>query len=263
MIETWDLDKVFPPTPWLLSLTGRRLARPVYALRSVTLRIERGEIFGLLGPNGAGKTTLLKILATLLLPTRGRVLVDGRDVVRDAGAVRLAVGPAMGQERGLYWRLSGRENLDFFGSLLGLTPQIARGRIDEAIEMLDLQDAADEIVERYSTGLRQRLGLARALLGHPRVLLLDEPTRSLDLEAAAKMRTTFRRLARERGQTILLATHHLAEAADLCDRAAILIGGRVREIAPTRAMGEAILTDRYRALLAGTDGAAVPAVGLS
>jgi ABC-2 type transport system ATP-binding protein len=263
MIETWNLEKTFPPTPRWLSLTGRRLAHPVHALRPVTLQIAPGEIFGLLGPNGAGKTTFLKILATLLLPTRGRAHLYGHDVVREAGAVRMTVGVAPGQERGFYWRLTGRENLEFFAGMLGLGPRDAGRRIGAALETVDLGDAANELVERYSTGMRQRLGLARALLGEPRVLLLDEPTKSLDMEATGAVHAAFRRLARERGQTILLATHQLPEAAGLCDRAAILIRGSVRDIVPARAMGESLLAERYRSSLAGADDTPVPAVGLS
>lgn len=246
MIETWGLGKTFTPPPWPLALAGRRLARRVRALHDVTLRVESGEVFGLLGPNGAGKTTLLRVLATLVLPTEGRAEVAGTDVVRDGGTVRRAIGLAPGQERGFYWRLSGLENLEFFAGLLGMSPAAARRRAGAAIDTVDLLSHAHEVVERYSAGMRQRLGLARALLGDPQVLLLDEPTRSLDPDAAARAHGLIRRLASESGTTVVLATHHPAEAAALCRRVAILVEGTLREVAATDGSDGARLAERYR-----------------
>lgn len=254
MIETWGLGKTFTPPPWPLSLGGRRLQRPVRALHGVTLRIEPGEILGLLGPNGAGKTTLLRVLATLVLPSEGRAQVAGADIIRDGAAVRHAIGLAPGQERGFYWRLSGQENLEFFAGLLGMASAAARRRAEAALETVDLVHQAREIVERYSAGMRQRLGIARALLGDPQVLLLDEPTRSLDQDAAARTHGLIRRLASESGTTVLLATHHPAEAAALCARVAILVGGTLREVVSTSELGAtgpaaSGLTERYRSVV--------------
>ncbi len=268
MIETRNLGKTFHPSPWPLSLAGRRLVRPVQALRDVSLRIEGGEIFGLLGPNGAGKTTLLRVLTTLVLPSEGRARVCGADVVREGRAVRRATGMAPGKERGFYWRLSGRENLEFFAGLLGLAPGAARRRAEAVLEIVDLLPYANELVERYSTGMRQRLGVARALLGDPKVLLLDEPTRSLDQDAAGRTHGLIRRLAKEAGVTVVLTTHHPAEAAAICHRAAILVEGSVREVVSLSPGGETHslsidLAKRYQSLVGVPGDTTPPAARLS
>lgn len=262
MIETWNLGKTFRPLAWPFSLSARRLMRPVRALYGVSLHVERGEVFGLLGPNGAGKTTLLKVLATLLLPSEGHAQVNGADLVRDEAVVRRAVGLATGDERGFYWRLTGRENLEFFAGLQGLSPWTARRRAGAVLELVDLLPYAQEVVTRYSTGMRQRLSIARALLGNPRVLLLDEPTRSLDPGAAQRVQALIQRLAREEGMTVLLVTHHLGEARAICHRVAILVAGRVGEVIPLPYIEEAALAERYRAVVEAIDGTAQPAVGL-
>lgn len=262
MIQTWNLGKTFRPPTWPLSLGARRLMRPVRALHGVNLEVGQGEIFGLLGPNGAGKTTLLKVLATLLLPSEGRAEVNGTDVVREEAAVRRVVGLATGDERGFYWRLTGRENLEFFAGLQGLSPRAARRRADAVLELVDLLSYAPEVVARYSTGMRQRLSIARALLGNPSVLFLDEPTRSLDPLAAERVQALIQRLAQEQGKTVLLATHHLAEAAAICQRVAILVGGMVRDVIPLSSIKEAALAARYRSIVEVLDGAAQPTVGL-
>ncbi|MGQ0548346.1 MAG: ABC transporter ATP-binding protein, partial [Armatimonadota bacterium] len=211
--------------------------------------VERGEIFGLMGPNGAGKTTLLRVLATLILPSEGWARVSGSDVVRDSGAVRRCIGLAAGEQRGFYWRLSGVENMEFFAGLLGLPPREARRRAETALDMVDLLPYAREVVEYYSTGMRQRLGLARALLGNPRVLLLDEPTRSLDPHATQRLHDLIRRLAQETGLTVLLATHQPAEAAAICRRAAILVEGSVVDTVALSAADEGVVAARYRSII--------------
>jgi ABC-2 type transport system ATP-binding protein len=246
MIETRGLGKTFGPPPWPLGLAGRSVTRPVRALHDVTLRLEQGEIVGLLGPNGAGKTTLLRVLATLVLPSEGRAWVNGADVVQDSAAARRSVGLAAGQERGFYWRLSGAENLEFFAGLLGMSGAQARRRAAEELRAVDLEAQAHETVERYSAGMRQRLGIARALLGKPGVLLLDEPTRSMDQNAAVLTHSAIRRLATESGTTVLLATHQPAEAAALCRRVAILVNGSLRDVIPASALVNGGLSERYQ-----------------
>jgi len=222
------LTKIFYPV-WLrlpFLLPGRR-PPPVCALRELDLTIRRGEILGLLGTNGAGKTTLLKILATLILPTVGRVTVDGHDVVREADCVRGMIGLASGDERSFYWRLTGRQNLEFFAAFQGLRPSAARDRIEDLREQIGLE-ALDRRFGGYSTGMKHRLAIARALLCHPQILLLDEPTRSLDPLVAGVLRHLIRgTLVARMGCTILLATHNLAEAEELCDRIAVLHEGRL------------------------------------
>lgn len=243
MIVTSHLGKTFWPSPRLLTLSGRALSRPVRALSDVTLQVDRGQVFGLLGPNGAGKTTLLKVLATLVLPSEGRAMVYGADVVKDGHKVRRAIGLMTGDERSFYWRLTGDENLEFFAGLRGLGPRAARRSIDAVLMLVGLSTVAREVVGRYSTGMRQRLAFARALLGDPPLLMLDEPTRSLDPEATDRIRALLRTLSQD-GRTILIATHVLAEAAAVCDRVAIVAGGRVRTIVSAPA-DERGLRDAY------------------
>jgi len=248
-VETENLGKTFLPLPWPLSMVGRKLTHPVRALYGVSLQIRQGEIFGLLGPNGAGKTTLLKLLATILLPTQGTARVNGADIVRQGSRVRRAIGLASGEERGFYWRLSGRENLEFFGGLLGLAPRKARQRVQAVLELVDLGPFAHELVGRYSTGMRHRLDLARALLADPSVLLLDEPSRSLDPAGAEEVRLLLRHLARERGTTVLLVTHDLAEASATCDRVAIIRRGTVCEVISLDSNKQVDLSNRYHLAL--------------
>jgi ABC-2 type transport system ATP-binding protein len=248
MIRTRDLSKTFSPPPWPLSLVGRPLTHEVRALDSVTLDIDPGEVFGVIGPNGAGKTTLLKVLSTLILPTRGTARVNGADLVRGAEAVRRSVGIATGEERGFYWRLTGAENLEFFGGLRGFAPREAGRRAREALELVDLLPIAKEPVMRYTTGMRQRLSLARALLARPRVLLLDEPTRSLDPTAVQGVHALVRRLATDDRVTVMITTHNLEEAEAVCTRVAVLTDGTVRSVVSV-APGEGRLRDRYGALL--------------
>jgi ABC-2 type transport system ATP-binding protein len=197
----------------------------VEALRGVDLEVRAGEIVGLLGANGSGKSTLLKILATVVLPDAGRATVGGMDLTREPGEVRRRVGFASADERSFYWRLTGRENLAFFAAFQALATREAAARIARLGDELGL-DALDRRYGEYSTGMRHRLAIARALLHEPRILLLDEPTRSLDPLAADALRGILRRtLAGERGCAILLATHDLQEAQGLCDRIAVLHRG--------------------------------------
>lgn len=248
MVETDRLGKTYGPSSRVLSLVGSGTSRPVRALHGVTLRVEPGEILGLVGPNGAGKTTLLRVLATLLPPSEGTARVAGADVVRNASAVRRLIALASGEERGFYWRLSGWENLVFFAGLRGLAPRLARARALETLDLVNLLPMAHEPVASYSTGMRQRLGIARALLGKPRVLLLDEPTRSLDPVASAGVQALVRGLAREGRATVLLATHSLDEAERVCHRVAVLVQGTVRGLlTPESTAGG--LADRYHAYI--------------
>jgi ABC-2 type transport system ATP-binding protein len=194
--------------------------------------VEPGEVVGLVGPNGAGKTTLIKIIGTLLEPTSGRATVSGFDVVTQAMQVRERIGVVLADERGLYWRLSGRANLELFGVLNGLTRADARTRAETLLDLVDLADR-DKLVFGYSSGMRTRLNLARALLTNPAVLVLDEPTRSLDPIAAVWVGELLRRLANE-GHAVLMASHRLDEVVSMCDRAVVLLGGEVRHVGTVR-----------------------------
>src|SRR3990172_8165098 len=158
------------------------------ALKNVNLQIRHGEIVALLGPNGAGKTTLLKILSTLVLPTSGTAYVKGYEIVRCEDDVKKSIGLVTGEERSFYWRLTGRQNLEFFAALYGLRPDEAKPRIDALLEQLDLSAAADNMFYSYSSGMKQKLALVRGLLCNPAVLFLDEPTKSVDVMTARDLR---------------------------------------------------------------------------
>ncbi|WP_327350794.1 ABC transporter ATP-binding protein [Streptomyces sp. NBC_01304] len=203
-----------------------RRGAPIVALDDVTMEVEQGEVHGLLGPNGAGKSTLMKILSTVLLPTSGTGRVLGHDLAVDHRRIRPLLGIVFGGERGLYPRLTARQNLGYWAALYGMSAKAGRARSAALLDELGLAERADDRVETYSVGMRQRLHLARGIIGDPRILLLDEPTNGLDPLAARQLRELITRLASE-GRTILLATHDLAEAELLCDRVTMINHGRV------------------------------------
>ena len=222
------LSKVYVKRRSLPEIAARpfRRAERITALAGLSLETRAGEIFGILGPNGAGKTTFLKILAGLILPTAGRALVGGIDVARHDQAVKRSIGFVTSDERSFYWRLTGLENLEFFGRLYGLSAAQARSIVRSILQVMEMEALADRQFMSYSTGMKQRLAIARALLHDPPVLCLDEPTRSLDPIAAKHLRRfVIERLNRERGKTVLLATHNLQEAEEMCGRLVVLDRG--------------------------------------
>jgi ABC-2 type transport system ATP-binding protein len=217
------------------------------ALAGVTIDAAEGEIVGLLGPNGAGKTTLLKILSTLTLPDSGTVEIGGVDVIRNPAEARRMLAPVSADERSLDWRLSAGENLRFFGTLHGLSGAPLRARVSQLLATVGLADSGEKLVGAFSSGMRQRLLIARGLLSQPRVLLLDEPTRSLDPLGARTFREFLRReIAGRQGCTILLATHDPAEALELCDRIAILDHGHLLALGTSAELAREFGDDRYR-----------------
>ncbi|MFB0626348.1 ABC transporter ATP-binding protein [Streptomyces sp. AB3(2024)] len=220
-----------------------RKGNEVTALDGVTLHAREGEVVGLLGPNGAGKTTLSRILTTLLLPTSGIARVDGLDVVHDARQVRERIGLVLGGERGLYNRLTARQNLRYWGAMQGLQGKACRSRADELLERLGLSARADDRVQTYSRGMVQRVHLARALLRSPRLLIMDEPTSGMDPHAAQGFRGLVEEL-RDSGSTILLATHDMQEAQSLCSRVALIDHGRILQEGTTEDLLRAIGTGR-------------------
>ncbi|HUE98971.1 MAG TPA: ABC transporter ATP-binding protein [Anaerolineales bacterium] len=202
----------------------KRTTKEIVAVDDVSLEIEEGELFGLLGPNGAGKTTTVKMLTTLLIPTAGNASVKGFDVVAQAEEVRKRIGFIFGGERGLYWRLSGIDNLRYFASLYSIDPDVTKKRIPFLLEMVGLNGRGDEKVQGYSRGMKQRLHVARTLLHDPDVLFLDEPTLGLDPVGAREFRQVILNLQSEK-KTILLTTHYMFEADALCDRIAVINHG--------------------------------------
>jgi ABC-2 type transport system ATP-binding protein len=196
------------------------------AVNGVSLQIEQGEIFGLLGPNGAGKTTTIRMLCTLLEPSSGTARLNGYDIIKQPNQVRQSLGIVMAGERSVYWKLSGRENLQYFAALYHVPPQIAKKRISELLEKMELTARADELVEKYSSGMRQRVAISKALLAQPPILLLDEPTLGLDPQAARKLREIIKELKQE-GHTVLLTTHYMEEADQLSDRIGIIDQGKI------------------------------------
>jgi ABC-2 type transport system permease protein len=250
-IETFKLTKRFPrQTGWRRLFFPGDLGPP--AVDGVDLAIRQGELFGLLGPNGAGKTTLVKMLSTLILPTSGTARVNGFELRQETG-IKASLGLVTSDERSFYWRLTGRQNLAFFASLHNLPPGAVQGRVQAALEQMGLLEIADQRFDTYSTGMRQRLSIARALLVQPRLLCLDEPTRGLDPLAQRSLRRLIRdQLSQQQGLTILLATHDLEEAETLCDRVAIMHHGQVLACGAVSELRQALdLGERYRLAVAG------------
>ncbi len=221
-IEASSLNKTFKTKIGL----WKTKSKSTLAVDDISFDVKRGELFGLLGPNGAGKTTTVKMLTTLLLPTHGSAMILGLDVVKRTAEVRQHIGFAFSGSRGLYNRLSAVQNLKYFAELYGLDPQITRKRCPQLLDLVGLADRGDDKVETFSSGMIQRLHLARALLHDPEVLFLDEPTVGIDPVGSRELRQIIKNLI-SLGKTILLTTHYMAEAEELCQRIAIINRGRI------------------------------------
>ncbi len=222
VLELEDLRKEFPR-----KRKRGQPAQPAFvAVDNVSCLVQQGEIFGLLGPNGAGKTTTIKMISSLLRPTSGRISVAGVDAVQHPIQALLHLGTVLTGERSVYWKLTGRENLEYFAALHGIPRKLAKARIDALLERFQLSKRADENVEKYSTGMRQRICLAKAMLAEPDLLILDEPTAGLDPQSARNLREQILEIKHE-GRTVLLTTHYMEEADQLCDRIAIIDSGRI------------------------------------
>jgi ABC-2 type transport system ATP-binding protein len=216
----------------------------IHAVNGVDLTVRKGELFGLLGPNGAGKTTLVKCLSTLLLPNRGTAIINGHDIVDDPIAARECLGITTGGERTLYWKLSGRDNLRYFAALYGLSSEEADMRINYLMKIMGLEDRQDERIEKYSTGMRQKVSISRALIHDPPVLLLDEPTLGLDPSFSRFIRSFIKKdLNQKQGKTIILTTHYMDEADQLCDRIAIMNEGKIVVVDTPKALKKKIPHD--------------------
>jgi ABC-2 type transport system ATP-binding protein len=219
-----SVSKVFRHRPALFNWLGEERSGETLALNRVSLGIASGSVLVLLGPNGSGKTTTLKLISTMLLPDGGRVLVQGFDTRSDSRAVRERVGFAVASERSFFPRLSARENLDFFAALDDIPRGKRAARVNQLLARTGLSDAADTLVMKFSSGMYQRLGIARALIKKPTVVLLDEPTRSLDPGSAAQFWNLVRELPAQ-GASVILATHNFNEAIAVGNQVAILFKG--------------------------------------
>lgn len=228
MISIQNVSKTYKTNfPKLKRLLRLPVKESVEALRNVSFEIGEGEIFGLIGKNGAGKTTLTKIIATLVQPTNGNVTVKSFDSVENDVKVRSLIGLATAEERSFYWRLTCEQNMFFFSRLYGMTDREAKLRTSQLFEQLGLTELSKRRFSDLSTGNKQRLAVARAMLPNPPVLLLDEPTRSLDPIAAANMRSLISSL---KNVSILLTSHNLSEIEELCNRIAIISKGEIKAI---------------------------------
>ncbi len=221
-------SKTYTPLNFLsLGRAGAR-RREVKALDDISFSVKTGDMIGLLGPNGAGKTTLLKIMTTLIHPSSGRVRLLGRDIREKPRWTRSMIGLITCDERSFYWRLTGRHNLKFFAALYGVPEREADARMEELFETLDLTSAADRPYHSYSSGMKQKLAIARGFIADPRVLFYDEPTRSLDPVSAQRIRNwIIERRKKSPHQTHVIATNHLYEAEQLCDQVVIIAHGRL------------------------------------
>lgn len=230
IIETVNLSKKYPVLKGYRDIFLHPFRKKeIGALHNINIQVKEGDIFGLLGPNGAGKTTLIKILCTLVLPGAGSAYVKGYDVTRDEKSIRKLIGYVISEERSFYWRLSGRQNLRFFAKLNNITNRESEQRIERLLDFLDLDDDADRMFKDYSTGMRQKLAIARGLLTDPAILFMDEPTNGLDPVSAHNLKLLVKeKLVGEKKKTVIFATHNLRDAEELCSRIAIIQNGEVK-----------------------------------
>lgn len=229
ILEISGLNKSFTP-----ALSFKKLLKldfhhrqPVQALRDVSFSLEKGKILGILGLNGAGKTTLLKIISSLILPDRGSVSVNGWRLGADDEKIKSFIGLSLSSERSFYWRLTGKQNLEFFAALYDLSPKQANRRINELLDFFEV-DYADKRFDSYSAGMQHKFSLIRSLIHDPQLILLDEPARSIDYKTALKIRRLIKdKLVKEQGKTLIFTTHNMQEASDFAETFLIMHNGRI------------------------------------
>lgn len=242
VVETFDLTKRFAASKGFINLLNRSQKKEIIAVEDVNLRIRKGEVFGILGPNGAGKTTLIKMLCTLILPTAGTAHINGYDILKEEEKARSSLGFISGDERSFYWRLTGRQNLEFFATLSN--SRDIHKNVNDVLEFVELVDKADEKFFSYSAGMKQKMAIARGLLNDPEVLFMDEPTSSLDPIAAQHLRTfIIERLVKDQIKTIILSTHNLDEAEQMCDRIAIMDKAKIRTCGTLQDIQKMVMKD--------------------
>ena len=230
VIEAEKLTKKYMPSKGIKALVLKSASKEeITAVDNASLQVKKGEVFGFLGPNGAGKTTLIKMLTTLLRPTSGTAHVNGYDVVKEEDKVKSSIGFVTSEERSFYWRLTGRQNLSFFAAMYGLNSADASQTIDSILTQLNLENVADNMFYSYSSGMKQKLSIARGLICDPEVLFLDEPTKSVDVMTGQDLKNFIKnKLVDQDKKTIFLTTHRLEEAEDLCDSLAIINKGKIQ-----------------------------------
>lgn len=241
VLELKDLKRTYVGT------IGMTKKKSIEALKGISFEVKDGEIFGLLGPNGAGKTTTIKILTTLLAPSSGEAKVLGYNCFGEEKYIRGSINFIFGGERGLYWRLSGVENLRYFGDLYKIPSNVLNKKIKELIKLVGLEGRENEKVEGYSKGMKQRLQIARGLINDPKILFLDEPTLGLDPVGAKDLRNIIIKLKAE-GKTILLTTHYMYEADELCDRIAIINDGHILALDTSKELKKKYMDDENASL---------------
>jgi ABC-2 type transport system ATP-binding protein len=221
-VETFQISKIFESKE-----KGQK--RSVRAVDRVDIKVKKGEFFGLLGPNGAGKTTLIKILCTIILPDEGTAKVNGYDILKQSYDARSSFGWFHGETggRSLYWRLNAEDNLRFYAYLQNVPREVADKRIDALLEFFELTEERKKLVKEYSTGMKVKVMLARALLHNPPILFMDEPTIGLDTISAVDTRKLLATLNTELGKTIIFTSHNMFEVEQLCDRVAIMRKGKI------------------------------------
>ncbi|MEO2151719.1 MAG: ABC transporter ATP-binding protein [Thermococcus sp.] len=229
----------------------------VKALKGVSFSIREGEIFGLIGPNGAGKSTTLKILATLLKPTGGTARIGGYDVVKEADRVRALIS-YLPEEAGAYKNLTGREYLEFMARLYAKDERKAREMLQLGAELAGLGERLDDKVSTYSKGMTRKLLIARALMVRPKLAILDEPASGLDIVNAYEIRKTIRRFARSEGTTFLISSHNMLEVEFLCDRVAMIAGGRIVEIGTPEELKEKYNAENLEEVFMRAIGVSIP-----
>jgi ABC-2 type transport system ATP-binding protein len=231
----------------------RRKKTYVEAVKGISMQIEEGKIIGLLGINGAGKTTTIKMLSTLLSPTSGKIIVDGVDAVKNAMEIKKKVNMVAGGERMLYWRLTARENLWYYGQLYGIENKKLNIKINNLLSLVGLSEKADIPVEKYSKGMKQRLQIARGLINDPNYIFMDEPTLGLDAVIAKELRAHVKQISHEEGKGILLTSHYMAEIEELCDYIYILNKGEILQHGTKKELTSTILNKKVLKLKIAND----------
>lgn len=224
---------------------------PVHAVQDVDLSVPTGQVFGLLGANGAGKTTTIKMMCGLITPSAGTVTLNGYDVARDHRAAMQQIGVVLEGTRNIYWRLSAVENLMHFARLKGKFGSTIKTRVETLLHELDLWERRNDATGNFSRGMQQKVAVACALVADPPLVLLDEPTLGLDVQAARTVRTWVKRLATDEGKTVVLTTHQLDMAQELCDRVAIIRDGRIIADQPLSELLQYFQQDYYQVRVEG------------